>query len=41
MVVRRMKEFNYAVGTYWKGDSGSVECVPSGNALGSHVRYYE
>ena len=36
-----MKEFNYTVGTYLKGDSGSVECVPSGNALGSHVRYYE
>jgi len=32
---KQTKKFNYAVGQYWEGDSGSVGCY----AYGSEVHY--
>ena len=35
MAKKKAKEFNYAVGFYWKDDSGAVGCY----AYGSEVHY--
>jgi hypothetical protein len=35
MTKKKSKQFNYAVGHYWEGDSGSVGCY----AYGSEVHY--
>jgi hypothetical protein len=35
MMKKNSKKFNYAIGSYWEGESGSVGCY----AYGSEVHY--